>query len=83
MDSKFELVGNSRMFRGNLKVELISDENIQNEKMTDYSLKREAGSPHPAPCPSIVLNDWMGPGYLNKECGMDASCFKWRTGACF
>lgn len=59
MDSKFELVGNSRMFRGNLKVELISDENIQNEKKTDYNLKREAGSLHPVPCPSIVLTiEW-------------------------
>lgn len=59
MGSEFELVGNSRMFRSNLKLELISDENIQNEKKTDYNLKREAGSPHPAPCPSIVLTiEW-------------------------
>lgn len=59
MDSKFGLVSNSGMFRSNLKLKLISDENIQNEKKTDYNLKREAGSPHPAPCPSIVLtNEW-------------------------
>lgn len=59
MDSKFELVGNSRMFRGNLNIELISVEKIQNEKKTNYNLKREAGSLHPAPWPSIVLTiEW-------------------------